>query len=69
MQHTTMVRAYLNQAAFATDEQQLGQHGWSVASTGSTDQQLGMLARLRARVVAAQAAAPIVVTYPRGQPR
>ncbi len=68
MHEKTMVREYPDQAAFRLDEQTLGQQGWSVAATGKTDEKLGVLARLRARFAAPPAAAPIVVTYTRGQP-
>jgi hypothetical protein len=68
MHEKTMVREYPDQAAFRLDEQTLGHQGWLVASTGNTDQKLGLLARLQARFAAPQTAAPIVVTYTRGQP-
>ncbi len=68
MHEHTMVREYPDQAAFRLDEQTLGQQGWSVAATGKPDHQVGLLARLWARLATPQGAAPIVVTYTRGQP-
>lgn len=50
---TTMVREYINQQAFATDEQQLGREGWSVESTASPNAKQGFLPRhLRQQLVA-----------------
>jgi hypothetical protein len=60
---TTMVRTYLNQQAFAADEQQLGLEGWSVESTVNPHPKQGLLDRIRSRFT--RKATHLVVPYHR----
>ncbi|HEY0737476.1 MAG TPA: hypothetical protein VGD69_21335 [Herpetosiphonaceae bacterium] len=60
---TTMVREYINQHAFAADEQKLGLEGWSVESTVNPHTKQGLLARIRSLFT--RKATHMVVTYHR----
>ncbi len=62
MHQPTLVKAYPTQAAFAMDEQQLGEHGWSVTSTASTDHKAGHDCPPPSALCRPQAATPIIVT-------
>jgi hypothetical protein len=58
---TTMVREYINQQAFAADEQKLGLEGWSVESTVNPHTKQDLLTRIRS--LFSRKATHLVVTY------
>ncbi len=58
---TTMVREYINQQAFTTDEQKLGLEGWSVESTVNPNEKQGLLTCIRSRFN--RKATRLIVTY------
>ncbi|HEX6288142.1 MAG TPA: hypothetical protein VFZ66_03080 [Herpetosiphonaceae bacterium] len=60
---TTMVREYINQQAFITDEQKLGLEGWSVESTVNPHAKQDLLTRIRS--LFPRKATRLVVTYHR----
>ena len=67
MEHATvLVREYDNQQDFTTDEQKLGQEGWSVQSTVNPFQQQGVVKSILGRFT--RKPAQLVVTYHRERP-
>jgi hypothetical protein len=60
---TKMVREYINQQAFAADEQTLGLEGWSVESTVNPHAKQNLLTRIRSLFT--RKATRLVVTYHR----
>ena len=67
MKRTTMVREYVSEQEFHTDEQKLSREGWSVEPTMRQEPKQGLFDRMRSRFTR-KPQPSLVVTYSRQQP-